>query len=408
MQVKPHIKEVKSGLRDYNGQSIECIGTCQLNVTVKGTKHLVFFSVVKEDRESLLGDKSCEELGLVKRVYHINTEFNESNNPIDAMLRDYEDVFRGLGSVPCTYKIQLREGAQPVVHAARRIPAPLREGLKNELDRMIRLGVIQKVEEPTDWVNSIVITKKKNGELRICMDPKDLNENIRREHYQIPTREEIISEMSGASYFTKLDASQGFWQVKLDESSTKYCTFNTPFGRYCFLRLPFGIKSAPEIFHRAMERIIEGLNGVRVYIDDIIIWGSTVQEHNDRLRRVMERIRKNGLKLNKNKCEFCVKEILFLGDKLSGRGVQPDEDKIQAILKMPPPADKTGVLRIMGMINFIGKFIPNLSARMTNIRRLLYNDSQFQWTEVHEQEWKELKKYLTSEPVLTFYDPTTK
>lgn len=94
------------------------------------------------------------------------------------------------------------------------------------------------------------------------MDPKDLNDNIKREHYQIPAREEIISEMAGARYFTKLDASQGFWQLRLEENSTKYCTFNTPYGRYCYLRLPFGIKSAPEIFHRAMEQIIEGLEGV--------------------------------------------------------------------------------------------------------------------------------------------------
>lgn len=161
---------------------------------------------------------------------------------------------------------------------------------------MIRLGVIKKVNEPTDWVNSMVITKKKNGELRICLDPKDLNESIKRKHYQIPTREEI----TGARYFTKLDASQGFWQLRLDENSTKYCTFNIPFGRYCFLRLPFGIKSAPEIFHKAMEQIIEGLEGARVYIDDIIIWGSTAQKHSERLCRVMERIQKYGLKLNKS------------------------------------------------------------------------------------------------------------
>jgi len=161
--------------------------------------------------------------------------------------------------LPFTYKIQLK-GVQPVVHAERRVPAPLKDCLKKELDRMIMLGVIKKVNESTDWVNSMVITKKKNGELRICMDPKDLNESIKREHYQIPTCEEIISEMSGASYLTTLDASQGFWQLKLDESSTRYCTFNTPFGRHCFLRLPFGIKSAPEIFHRAMEQIIEALD----------------------------------------------------------------------------------------------------------------------------------------------------
>lgn len=135
-------------------------------------------------------------------------------------------------------------------------------------------------EEPTDWVNSVVCVKKKNGELRIYTDPKDLNENIKREHYQIPKREEITSELAGAKYFSKLDVSQGFLQLKLGESSTKYCTFNTPFGRYCFQRLPYGIISASEIFHTAMKCIIEGLEGVRAYVDDIIVWASTLQQHN--------------------------------------------------------------------------------------------------------------------------------
>lgn len=295
-----------------------------------------------------------------------------------------------------------------MVHAPRRVPAPLRDALKKELDRMTNLGVIKKVQEPTDWVNSMVVTKKKNGELRTCMDPKDLNENIKREYYQIPTREEIISEMAGACYFTKLDASQGFWQLRLEEDSTKYCTFNTPYGRYCFLRLPFGIKSAPEIFHRAMEQIIEGVEGVRVYIDDIIVWGSTLQEHNQRLYSVMKRIQKYGLKLNRAKCEFAVQEILFLGDKLTAKGVKPDQDKIKAILNMPRPKDRTGVLRIMGMVNFIGKFIPNLTAKTSCIRELLHNDCDFKWSTRHEQEWEILKQSLTTAPVLAYYDPNKK
>ncbi|XP_023806132.1 uncharacterized protein K02A2.6-like [Oryzias latipes] len=290
MQNKPEIKRKSSGLKDYYGQPIKCLGTCRLSVSMKGKVHHLFFFVVNEGRESLLGDKACEELGLVKRIYRIIPTTSPVKDSVEAIVQKFSDVFKGFGVLPFTYKIQLKEDAQPVVHAARRVPAPLKEGLKKELDRMIRLGVIKKVNEPTDWVNSMVITKKKNGELRICLDPKDLNESIKREHYQIPTREEIISEMSGAKYFTKLDASQGFWQLKLDESSTKYCTFNTPFGRHCFLRLPFGIKSAPEIFHRAMEQIIENLEGVRVYIDDIIIWGSSAEEHNERLCRVMDRI----------------------------------------------------------------------------------------------------------------------
>ena len=153
---------------------------------------------------------------------------------------------------------------------------------------MTLLGVIERVEEPTDWVNSITCVKKKTGDLRVCLDPKDLNENIKREHYQIPKREEITCEMAGAKYFSKMDASQGFWQLKLDPESSKLCTFNTPFGRYCFLRLPFGIISAPEIFHRAMESIIEGLEGTRVYIDDLVVWGKTRQEHDKRLKDLLQ------------------------------------------------------------------------------------------------------------------------
>ncbi|GAA6101343.1 uncharacterized protein K02A2.6-like [Tachysurus ichikawai] len=188
---------------------------------------------------------------------------------------------------------------------------------------MTQMGVIERVEEPRDWVNSITCVKKRNSpELRVCLDPKDLNENIKREHYQIPKREEILSDMAGAKYFSKLDTSHGFWQLKLDPESSRYTTFNTPFGHYCFLRLPFGIKSAPEIFHIAMESIIEGLEGTRVYIDDRVVWGNTKQQHDERLE----------------KCLVGVTEMTFLGDKLTAIGVLPDKTKVQAILNMPAPA----------------------------------------------------------------------
>lgn len=408
MREKPKIHRKTQALKDYNGQRIDCLGTCTLKVTVKGKVHHILFSVVADGLVSLIGDKACEDLGLVKRVYRINTNVSTSNDTVDVIVERYSDVFKGFGELPFTYKIQLKENAQPVVHAARRVPAPMKDLLKDELNRMTTLGVIKKIEEPTDWVNSMVCVKKKNGDLRICMDPKDLNENIKREHYQIPKREEITSEMAGARYFSKLDASQGFWQLKLEESSTKYCTFNTPFGRYCFLRLPFGIISASEIFHRAVEHIIEGLDGVRAYVDDIIVWGATLQEHNERLAKVLERIRKNGLKLNKSKCQFGAQEIVFLGDKLTAQGVQPDQEKINAILAMPTPTDKTGVLRIMGMVNFVGKHIPNLSAKTVTIRELLHKETEFKWTEKHENEWRELKRALTTAPVLAFFDPTKK
>ncbi len=117
-------------------------------------------------------------------------------------------------------------------------------------------------------------------------------------------REEIISEMAGAKFFMKLDASQGFWQLKLHKDSTRYCTFDKHFSRYSFLRMPFVISSAPEVFHRAMEPIIEGIEGVCVYVDDIVLWGSTIEQHNKRLMDVLQRVQKYGLKLNKEKCQW--------------------------------------------------------------------------------------------------------
>ncbi|KAK7933488.1 hypothetical protein WMY93_004384 [Mugilogobius chulae] len=404
-------------LKAYNNQPIKTMGVCRLKVTVKGKQHNLMFTIVPNGHESILGDKASEDLGLVRRVYQINNENIEMDNQSSKLpqkqseesthiVDKYSSVFKGHGTLPYTYKIQLKEDATPVVHAPRRVPAPLKAALKKELNRMTQMGVIERVEEPTDWVNSITCVKKRNtSELRVCLDPKDLNENIKREHYQIPKREEILSDMAGARYFSKLDASHGFWQLKLDPESSRYTTFNTPFGRYCFLRLPFGIKSAPEIFHKAMESIIEGLEGTRVYIDDLVVWGTTKQQHDERLEKLLQRVKKFGLKLKREKCLFGVMEMTFLGDKLTANGVLPDKTKVQAILNMPAPTDKKGVLRAMGMINFLGKFIPNLSSKTTHLRELLRHNVVFEWTTKHEKEWKELKKTITVEPVLTFFDP---
>lgn len=198
----PKIQKKTLALKDYNGQSIECLGTYKLKVAVKDKVHHLLFSIVPEGLDSLLGDKACENLELVKRVYRINTSITDSPDSANVIVQDFSDIFRGFGVLPFTDKIQLKDKAQPVVHAARRVPLALRDSLKKELERTTALGVIKKIEEPTEWANSMVCVKKKNGELRMCMDPKDLNENIKHEHYQIPKR----GEMAGAKYFSKLDA----------------------------------------------------------------------------------------------------------------------------------------------------------------------------------------------------------
>ena len=138
---------------------------------------------------------------------------------------------------------------------------------------MKRLEVIERVEEPTEWVNSMVVMTKKNGAIRVCLDPRDLNRAVKHQHYKLPTREEIMAQLAGPKIFSKMDASQGFWQLTLTEESSKLSTFNTPFGQYMYKRLPFGISAAPGIYHKKVHEIFEGIPNVDISMDDIIVWG---------------------------------------------------------------------------------------------------------------------------------------
>ena len=164
------------------------------------------------------------------------------------VIQDYKDVFGELGCLIGDHHINIDRNATPVIHPPRKIPISLMKKLKAELERMCKLDVIEKIDEPTDWVSSMVIVEKGNGQLRICLDPRDLNSAIKRHHYPMPTVDEVLSKLGGAKIFSKLDASSGYWQIKVDQASAKLLTFNTPFGRYCFKRLPFGVHSAAEVF----------------------------------------------------------------------------------------------------------------------------------------------------------------
>ena len=159
----------------------------------------------------------------------------------------------------------MKENVTPVIHATIHVALAKREDLKIELHRQVKLGFIAKQDQPTDWVNSLVITEKKNGQIMLCIDPKDLNKAIKCEHFfQLPTKEEILSKLTGAMFFSKMDATAGFNQITLDEKLSVMTTFNTPFGCYRYLRLPMGICSAPEVFHKNVYQHLENLKGVAV------------------------------------------------------------------------------------------------------------------------------------------------
>ena len=169
--------------------------------------------------------------------------------------QEYQDLFSNtaIGKLPLTYKMKVDKEVAPVVKASRRLPIAYMDDVKKELHRMEGLGVIKRAEEPTDWVSCMVATRKKNGDIRVCLDPRGLNRALKRPHHPMKTIEEVISDMPNAKFFTMLDANAGFWQIPLDEESMKYTTFNSPFGRFQFMHLPFGLNSSAEVFQRTME-----------------------------------------------------------------------------------------------------------------------------------------------------------
>ena len=206
--------------------------------------------------------------------------------------------------------------------------------------------------------------------------------------------------------FSCLDASQAFHQIKLDKESSDLTCFNTPFGRYKFLRLPYGICSASEVFHRDAKELFKDIEGVGTFIDDILIWGRTEEEHDERLEQVLKKCQEENLKLNKDKCKTKMTELKYLGHTLTREGLRPDESKIQAIIEMPTPKSKKELERFLGCVNYEAKFIPNLAEVTAPLRELLKEKNAWSWDEPQIRAFEKLKKLLTEAPLLEYYDVT--
>ncbi|KAK3107078.1 hypothetical protein FSP39_006562 [Pinctada imbricata] len=261
--------------------------------------------VVKNLKTALLGRPAIEALNLLMRVENVNTGTD--------VKKEHPKLFDGLGKTNWEYKISLKDNAKPyALSSPRRVPLPLMNQVKGELERMQSLGVITKVDQPTDWCAGMVVAQKPNGKVRICVDLTKLNESVRRENYPIPSIDQELASLSGASVFTKLDANSGFWQIPLAKESSILTTFITPYGRFRFNRLPFGIASAPEFFQKRMSEEVAGLPGVLCHMDDILISGKNQEEHDNNLERVLQKIEAAGLTFN-DKCVFSAeaKETVF-------------------------------------------------------------------------------------------------
>ncbi|XP_055690611.1 uncharacterized protein K02A2.6-like isoform X3 [Lutzomyia longipalpis] len=371
----------------YDGGKINVIGRVKLDCVIRKKTVPLWFQVIQGDHGCVLDGKSAIKAGLIKRVNKIN-----------------EDIFNGLGCLKdFVYDAKTVENPEFVIHPARVVPYKIAKEVKAEIKEMVKLGVIEPCHDATDAVSPMVVVKR-NGKLRICADLTDVNKNVKRHHFPLTGIDDVAARISGSKYFTILDCKKGFWQVRLSERTSKLCTFATPWGRYSYLRLPFGLVSAPELFQQIMTSLLGGIKGVEISMDDILIHASTEDKLAELTKTVIDILFKNGMKLNKSKCEFNKTSLMFLGHRLTADGMMPDESKLQAIDLIERPKDKKALQRFLGCINYVGKFVRNLSNLTAPLRELMRKEVAWDWTVTHDRAFAALKDALKSPPVLAFYD----
>ena len=220
-------------------------------------------------------------LKLVQWVHQLDTDLKE-------LLDWHPDLENASGAMPWTYSIKIDPTAKPVVHGPQWQPAALLPKIVDKLKEMEKEGHLAKLMQPTDWVNSMVVSSQ-GEKIRICLDPADLSKAVKREHYPIPTVEEIVAKIPDATVFTVLDAKSGYLQMKLEYESSLLTTMSTPTGRYTWLRLPFGIESAPEMYQRAMEEMLQGIDHAYAIVDDKLVAGRDTSHHDSVLEKVLYR-----------------------------------------------------------------------------------------------------------------------
>ena len=415
------LQPTKQTLVMYNKSEMNPVGKRKITVTnPKNRKwYSLEFVIVNANVQPILGSEAIQRMKLIT-VNKTNIQ-PESMNKIDqstdspvglpTLTIRFPDVFNGDGKLPGKLHLDIDKNVPPVKLATRKVPVAIKDKVKDHIDSLCERDILTPVNVPTDWISSMVIVTKPSGKIRLCIDPKPLNIALKRNHYPSPVIDDLLPDLENAKLFSVADAANGFWHVELEEKSSYLTTFGTPWGRYRWKRMPFGISPAPEEFQRRMDEALEGLPGVRAIHDDILIfgWGKDEKEaeidHDKNILALMERCREKGIKLNKDKFKLKLKEVTYMGHKITSEGLKIDPEKLRAITEMQTPKDKQAVQRLLGMVNYVQKFAPCLSEITAPLRQLLKSENEFHWdSHVHGLALDKIKNILSNTPVLRYFD----
>ena len=330
------------------------------------------------------------------------------------ILSQYSGCFEGIGRFPGDpYKFYLKPDHKLARHAPRKVP--VQEAFKEEINSLVRQGILEEVKDHTDWVNSYVIVEKDTGnvhapnhavkkKLRICLDPRDLNEALEREPYHTRSVDEITAKLQGMTVFTIVDFKKGYWMVVLHPDSRKLTCMALPFDRFQWTRLPMGTVVAQDIFQSKLDAIFVGMKGVTGIADDMIIAGKDEMEHDRNFQTFMEKCMENNLTLNAEKIQFKQSQVSFYGHIWSENGISPDPKKIQALKHMEFPPDKETMRSFLGMINYLNRYSVLSAYLAAPLSLLTHQATDYKPGKTHKENFQRLKMEISNMKALPYFD----
>ena len=389
-------------IKPYKSQPIPTLGTSTCAVSVGERTVPVRWHIISQDCEPVLAGIKAVQLGLIqvspKSSVHVPVRMIKCKDKVDkdnlqSILSSYPEVFHGLGNLR-NHVVTLHEdkSVKPVAEPPRRIPYHLESRVKELIDEMLQNDVIEEhpAGEPAPWVSNIVIAPKDDGDIRITLDAKNVNEAILSSNYPIPRQEDIKAKLGGSKVFSKLDLKSAFWQLNLDQKSRPLTVFHGLGKMYRYKRLVMGLKPSQGELNAAMQPLFSHMPDVHVIHDDIVVATVCHKSHKVVLNEVLQIISEVGVTLNPDKCVFGAKEIRFWGLIFSGEGVRPDPEKVDALIDLPPPKNKEDLVSFLCMMQSNSDFIPDFAKRASVLRELTKKSARFHWNKEHQSCFKSL------------------